>query len=167
MTWDKIWDNIFESQEWGKYPPEELIRFIARNFYKAKNRNKVRILDVGCGTGAATWYLAREGFSVFGIDGSQTGIKIAKERFKKEALTGNFTVGDLVKLPYPQNFFKLAIDIAAIQHNDLPSQKKIAAEIFRVLDTKGKFFSIMLAADSFGYGLGERKEKNTFFNSSI
>jgi len=47
MVWDKTWDNVFLKKEWGKYPPEELIRFIARNFYEVKNRKKVRILDMG------------------------------------------------------------------------------------------------------------------------
>ena len=31
--WDKGWDKIFSTAEWGKYPGEELIRFIARNFF--------------------------------------------------------------------------------------------------------------------------------------
>jgi len=121
MVWDKTWDNVFLKKEWGKYPPEELIRFIARNFYEVKNRKKVRILDMGCGTGAATWYLAREGFSIFGIDGSKTAIKIVKERFEKEKLRGEFIVGDLAKLPYPNDYFNCVVDIAAMQHNDLNS----------------------------------------------
>jgi len=33
MGWDKVWERTFKSQEWGKYPNEELFRFIARNFY--------------------------------------------------------------------------------------------------------------------------------------
>ena len=69
--WDKGWDKIFSTQEWGKYPGEELIRFIARNFYAAPNRKDIRILEVGCGTGANLWFLAKEGFNAFGIDGSQ------------------------------------------------------------------------------------------------
>ncbi|EDP6584064.1 class I SAM-dependent methyltransferase, partial [Campylobacter jejuni] len=29
----QIWENIFSQKEWGKYPSENLIRFIAKNFY--------------------------------------------------------------------------------------------------------------------------------------
>lgn len=43
MTWNKVWDNIFKNKEWGKYPNEELIRFIARNFYKVKDRKQKNI----------------------------------------------------------------------------------------------------------------------------
>jgi hypothetical protein len=41
--WDKGWDKIFSTAEWGKYPGEELIRFIARNFYAAPSKD----MDVG------------------------------------------------------------------------------------------------------------------------
>ncbi|EAL1485109.1 SAM-dependent methyltransferase, partial [Campylobacter coli] len=46
-----FWENIFSNKEWGKYPSENLIRFIARNFYNVKNRNEIRILELGLGTG--------------------------------------------------------------------------------------------------------------------
>ena len=162
MVWDKTWETVFRSQEWGKYPPEELIRFIARNFYKVPDRKKIKILDVGCGTGTCTWYLTREGFSAYGIDGSKTAIKIAEERFMKEGLKGEFKVGDLTNISYPNEYFEGGVDIAAIQHNDIKSQRKIISEVYRVLKPHGKFFSMMIAKDSYGYGLGNEIEKNTF-----
>lgn len=164
MAWDKIWDNVFMEQEWGKYPPEELIRFTARNFYREKSRKKIKILDIGCGTGAATWYLAREGFSAFGIDGSKIAIELARKRFKKESLGANFLVGDFGKLPYTNNFFNCVVDVVAIQHNDPNSIKNIISEVFRVLRPGGRFFSMMVAKSSWGDGLGEKIAKNTFIN---
>jgi hypothetical protein len=44
-TWDPVWERIFQSKEWGKYPPEHVIRFVARNFYLARDRNKIRLLE--------------------------------------------------------------------------------------------------------------------------
>jgi len=38
MAWDPIWERVFSSQAWGKYPGEDLIRFVARNFYAAPDR---------------------------------------------------------------------------------------------------------------------------------
>lgn len=49
--WDPIWEEIYRKQEWGKYPPEYVIRFIARNFYHAADRRCVRLLDLGCDPG--------------------------------------------------------------------------------------------------------------------
>ncbi len=143
--WDPVWESIYASREWGKYPPEELIRFIARNFYSVSDRRAVRILDLGCGSGAATWYVAREGFSAFGIDGSASAISRAQARFKNEGLAGTFTVGDMVSLPYSADFFDAVIDICAIQHNTLSHAKKIGEEVFRVLKPGGKIFSMLIS----------------------
>ena len=49
MSRGDIWDSIFSSKEWGRYPSEDLIRFIARNFYKAEKRSSIKILELGCG----------------------------------------------------------------------------------------------------------------------
>lgn len=39
------WEKIHSTQEWGRYPSETVIRFIARNYYKTE-REKIKILDV-------------------------------------------------------------------------------------------------------------------------
>jgi 2-polyprenyl-3-methyl-5-hydroxy-6-metoxy-1,4-benzoquinol methylase len=42
---------------------------------------KGRILDIGCGNGAIARKLIENGFDVYGIDASKTGIDIAKKKF--------------------------------------------------------------------------------------
>lgn len=159
---DETWEKIYRSQAWGKYPPEELIRFMARYFYSAPDRKKVKILDFGCGTGASSWYISKEGFCLYGIDGSKTAIGIAKERFEKEGLEGEFKIGDLIKTDYPDNFFDGIVDVTSIQHNKHVSIGMILEEIYRILKPGGKFFSMALTRDSYGYGLGEKVEANTY-----
>ncbi len=147
-SWDPVWEDIYASREWGKYPPEELIRFIARTFYAVPDHKDIRILDLGCGSGAATWYVAREGFSAFGIDGSPSAISRARERFNQDGLSGTFTVGDMVALPYPSGFFDAVIDICAIQHNTLNHAHSILQEVLRVLKPGGKLFSMLINTQS-------------------
>ena len=83
----EIWEDIFQNNEWGKYPSLAVVRFVARNFYKVPNRKDIRILELGCGTGANLWYCARERFSVIGLDGSKTAIHRMIDRFEKENLS--------------------------------------------------------------------------------
>lgn len=84
MALNPLWGEIFSSREWGKYPSEDLIRFIARNFYKVKERNKIKILEVGADTGSNVWYLLNEGFSVYAVEGSNSGVNIIKSRIEKD-----------------------------------------------------------------------------------
>ena len=50
-SFSEEWEKIHSTQEWGRYPSETVIRFIARNYYKTE-REKIKILDLGCGAGA-------------------------------------------------------------------------------------------------------------------
>src|SRR5437867_2303285 len=68
-SWDEEWESIFRRRAWGRYPPEHVIRFVARSFGGRTDRNSVALLDVGTGAGGAcAWYMAREGFTVSAIE---------------------------------------------------------------------------------------------------
>ena len=49
-SFDDIWETIHATEEWGKYPSEPVIRFVARNYYN-KDRRCITMLDFGCGGG--------------------------------------------------------------------------------------------------------------------
>jgi len=140
MSWDPVWEQVFTGQEWGKYPPEDLIRFIARNFYNVENRKEIKILEVGCGPGANLWFLAREGFKIFGIDGSQAAITYAENRLNTECPNwrGELTVGDFSILPYPDNYFDAVVDIEAVYCNPYATSKQIYSEMARVVRGGGE-----------------------------
>jgi len=167
MVWDEVWEKTFNSQEWGKYPNEELIRFIARNFYKVKDRKIIKILEVGCGPGANIWYLAREGFCVYGIDGSITAIKKAKNRLNREVKDwfGDFRVGDIVTLPFDEQFFDAVIDVECLYCNSIKDLDRILDEIKRVLKPKGMFFSLTLATGCWGDETGEKVGYNAYYTT--
>lgn len=157
-SWGPVWEKIFSSREWGRYPEISVVRFIAKNFYSLshKDRYKIKILDLGCGTGNHVWYLAREGFRAHGIDGSKTAIKFAKKKLGQEGLKAEFVADDIIRLPYRDNFFDAVIDSAAIQHNRLRDIGIIIHEVYRVLKPEGRIFSMLVAKDeSLKLGFGQ------------
>lgn len=166
MTWDPVWEKIFrERATWGYYPPEELIRFIAKNYYSVPNREDIKILEVGCGPGGGpSWYIAREEFSYYGIDGSQTAIEKAKSRFLKEGLKGEFVKSDLNNLPWPDNTFDCIIDIACLQCNCEADTEILVKEIYRVLKHKGNHFSLTSKSGCWGDGLGTQIDDTSYKN---
>ncbi|MBU3190616.1 class I SAM-dependent methyltransferase [Clostridium bowmanii] len=161
-TFDDMWEVIHQEQEWGKYPSEEVIRFVARNFYKL-DRKKIRVLDFGCGTGAVTWYIAKEGFDAYGFDGSETAIKKAIMRIEQEGLKANLLVADAGNLSYEDNHFDAIVDSAVICGNKLYDVKNILTEAKRVLKEGGKIFSTgLFNCKTTGYGTGEKLEEGTY-----
>jgi SAM-dependent methyltransferase len=164
VSWDPAWERVFSSQEWGRYPPEELIRFVARRFYGAADRGAVKILELGCGPGANLWYLAREGFAAYGLDGSPTAVRKAGERLAAEGLRAELTVGDVTKLTdlYPAASFDGAIDVACLECNRLDAVAAALDAVAAVLRPGGHVFSMAIARGSWGDGLGEPVEPGTF-----
>jgi len=163
MSWDPTWERVFRSREWGRYPPEELIRFVARNYYAVPNRQDVRLLELGCGPGANIWYLAREGFTVHGVDASETAISKARERLAGESLEASLAAGDIARLSnlYSDIHFDAIIDVTCLQCNRAGAVKRIVDQAFDLLKEHGRFFGIMLAEGSYGWGTGTEVEPGT------
>ena len=164
MVYDPIWEKVFRNQDWGKYPPEELIRFMAKYYYSVKDRSKINVLEVGCGTGPNLWYLAREGFTVHGIDGSEYGIKLCRERLDSEVpgWKGSLVVGDITRLEFREGIFDIVIDNEVIYSNSFEDSIQIYNEINRVLNQNGRLFSKTFAVGSHGYGTGKKLGHNAF-----
>lgn len=167
MAWDEVWEDVFSQQEWGKYPSEEVVRFVARNFYKVPDRKSVKILDLGCGPGAQLWYLAREGFSIYGIDGSKTAIEKARERLDQECpgWTGELKVGDITTLPFSDSFFDAVIDNEVIYANSLEDSRRIYTELARVCKVGGKLYSRTFATGCWGDQTGQKVGHNAYLVS--
>lgn len=140
MSWDQVWEKVFRENEWGKYPDESFIRFVARHFYKLE-RAQVNILEVGCGPGANIWFMAREGFLPYGIDGAVTAIEKAKARLNREGLKAQLTVGDIIHLPYEDAFFDAVADNECLAHNSRQNVSEILSQIKRVLKPGGLLYS--------------------------
>lgn len=132
------------------YPNESLIGFLAVNFshLSQKERGECRILEVGCGSGANIWMLAKEGFDTWGLDLSPAGIAICEEVVASWNVTAHLDVGDMTKLPYPDDHFDAIVDVVSMQHLTLAQHKATISEIYRCLKSGGSFFSYHLGKGS-------------------
>ena len=122
MSWSNVWDDFFTEKNVSKYPQSDLIRFVSKYFNKS-DKSLIKILEVGCGAGVNIWYLTREGFNTYGIDGSKIGIAQAKEKLDRENLNSDLSVGDIIKLPYQDDFFDCVIDNACLCANTKENSK--------------------------------------------
>lgn len=133
------------------YPNEFLIQFIASNFFKfsADDRKKIRILEIGCGSGANLWMLAKEGFEVYGLDSSQTGIDLATRHLEdKWGVRAVLSQGSFTKLPYEDEYFDAVVDVVSLQHLTVEDCHQALDEVSRVLKKGGVFFSYRLSDHS-------------------
>lgn len=113
-------------------------------------RPEDRILDIGCGPGAALAYaaaLATAG-TVSGVDPTPRMVTVASRRVP----TATVKVGGAEKLPFEDDSFTVAWSIAAYHH--WPDQEAGIAEAYRVLAPGGRLLIAEKGLDQkHGHGL--------------
>lgn len=133
MNWLKYFFEFqyrFSKPRWdtGITPPEVV---------ETIERGKVRLgraLDLGCGTGTNSIYLARAGFHVVGVDFSGNAIAAARAQARRENIAIDFLTGDVTRLDAlgVNDPFDFILDIGCF-HSVEPSRwRNYAAELSRL-----------------------------------
>ena len=156
-------------QSQRSYPSEPMIQFIASNYFSVppEERKDIRVLEVGSGSGANLWMLAKEGFDTYGLDSSEKGLELAKAHLKnKWDVVAKLTKGSFTELPYDDNYFDAVVDVVSLQHINLKDSEKALFEINRILKKGGRFFSYRLSDQSimFKENVGELVDSATLLN---
>ncbi len=158
-------DKIYgQGKHFNKYPYDMIVSFVFNHYPRDKEREKIKILEVGCGAGNNLWFAAKENFQVTGIDSSKSAIEFSRNRFKEEKLQGTFLQGDFSNLPFSDNHFDLVIDRAAITCCGWEEIEIILGEIYRVLAPSGKFLFNVYSDQHSSYSSGEFHPDGTKIN---
>lgn len=123
--------NIFAHQDtYWWYRGMAAINTALLKKYLPKNK-KLKILDVGCGPGAALLYLSRFG-DVIGVDLSDEALKFAGKR-------GKVKKADITSLPFKDASFDAVACLDVLYHVWVKDNNKALLEIKRVLKLGGIF----------------------------
>lgn len=147
-----------------KYPNEELVRFMGRNFFYTKNndRKKIRLLETGCGSGGNLKMLAKEKFDVYGLDNSNQAINVCKKILKSKNLKAKLKIQDMENLQYPKSSMDAVIDIFSSCCLDQSSGLKYIKKVQKILKRGGIFFSYFPSKNSDTWT--QERNKNNFID---
>ena len=158
MGWEKIYRQKGDLQGYFSVLPK--IKNCVRVF-RAKGYH--RVLDLACGTGRHTLYLAKHGFDVYATDMAATGLKMAREKAESLGLNNiHFQEHDMRSIPFADKFFDAVICTLAIHHGTAAQIQQTVDEIHRVLKPGGMVITDMPSVMTEGVGLGQEIEKNTY-----
>ena len=135
-----------ERRHQPRYPHQSAVAFALRTFPKGG-----KILDLGCGAGRHTKFLAENGFEAYGCDYSTSGIKASEQILAEANLKAEFQVASVSALPYKDDFFDGLICFGVLYYNDKQSIEKAADEMFRVLKQGAKAFIIVRSLEDYRY----------------
>jgi len=97
------------------------------------------ILDIGCGTGEQSFFLAEKGYRILGVDISKEMLKIANDRMKLTEFNDrlSFVRASAEALPFRDRSLEGLISIFGVL-NHIPEVDNAFQEIYRVLKRGGR-----------------------------
>jgi len=130
LNFARWYDPIFENLLGG------LRALVAR---LAPPRDGMKILDIGCGTGAQLDIYHAAGCQVCGIDLAQPMIRVAKSKLGEGAV---LSVGDALRIPHPDQAFDLVISSLFIHQLQPGLRAAMLEEAGRVLKSEGQILLV-------------------------
>lgn len=149
--------NVFEQQYQTKgfasqrrYPNESLLAFLGGNYFHLpmQQRSQIKVLELGCGSGANLWVVAKEGFDAYGVDFSSTGLVLCEQMLQTWGCQATLKLDDITSLSFEDNSFDVIFDVVSMQHLTFEQHVQAYKEIYRCLKPGGKFFSYHLGENS-------------------
>ena len=149
---DTEWDTIYaRGEQLNRFPFAEVVSFYFRN--RQDNRaTDPCALDVGCGSGVHSAFLADQGYKVLGIDLSEAAIVAARATHKHadiqfaQAGFEDFDAGDLK--------FDIVVDRCATTHSSIPITEQFYRRLTSWLNPGARIFWQGFAWDNSGRVLG-------------
>jgi 2-polyprenyl-3-methyl-5-hydroxy-6-metoxy-1,4-benzoquinol methylase len=123
-------EKYFESSNLGRLSNEIYRLQIARVFLQLKHPTG-KALDVGCGDGSLLFIMKEYGWDVYGVDISDSAVKLAKEKLG----TNNIFAGRLEDCRFPSAFFDIISLRHVLEHLNKPYDTLV--EIKRILKKDG------------------------------
>lgn len=108
-------------------------------FKNLKNKN---ILEIGCGKGELSVYLAKEKARVTATDVGAGLVEAGKMLAKANDVKLRFCVTSATKLPFYENSFDYGIGTCVLHHLSEKDLKRAVGEMLRVLKPGGQFIAL-------------------------
>lgn len=147
--WEQIWGEHMHHGYYGadgnikKERRQAQIDLIEELLQWSGVQQAENILDVGCGIGGSSLYLAQKfNAKVTGITLSPVQASRAAERAKEatSATEASFQVADAQNMPFADDSFDLVWSLESGEH--MPDKTKFMQECYRVLKPGGKFIMV-------------------------
>lgn len=145
--WQRAWNMV--KAPYTQLPDLDYIPKIPATLEAKKSG---RVLDLGCGSGWLSVFLARHGFDVVGVDVAEHAIELSKTWAKDEDLKIDFLCQDITSLSFPENHFGSVVANSIFEHLTFDLAKKTLASLKSVLEPGGIFIGCF---DMVGTGPGE------------
>jgi SAM-dependent methyltransferase len=149
--WDKAWGGV-------KTPFTQMpdLPYIQEIPLRLKAAGATTVLDLGCGSGWLSIYLARDGFHVTGVDLATHAVELAQQWAQQENLKATqFQVCDIAAMNFGQSSFDAVVANSIFEHLTYELAERTLNQLKHIIKPGGLFFGCF---DKVGTGPGEYYE---------
>ena len=137
--WDRIYRKFpLEVLPWELGRPRKVLVDLVEKGLIPKGK----ALDICCGAGTNTVYLAEKGFQVTGIDISSKAVEYARKKAEQANVKINFMVQNFLKLPFKDEEFDFVFDMGCFHHVEVEDRNTFIKRVRRVLKNDGLYLLI-------------------------
>ena len=160
--WQKLWRDPKVVAWWEKIPPVPQVVQMADLL---ESEGRLRILDIGCGLGRHTVYLAARGFEVTATDNAPAALDACRKNLDELNLDAELLQLDMTAMAFPPGRFHGVVASNVIHHTDLSTLKRIIRSITEMLAPGGLFAWVTPTPRHFAFGRGREIEPGTWIGS--
>lgn len=158
-VWDKYWKKQSEIELKNIIKNDPFYRLLKR-LIKLPQNKRLRILEVGCGSGARTLALIKDfneyHISAAFIDLSLPALSYAKRSADNNEITADFIMADALKMPFQDETFDIVWNGGVNEHFEGEERQKIFDEMARVGKVGGKIIVIVPNALNLPYRITKK-----------
>jgi len=161
---DRIYRTVpLDKIPWNsETPPDALVELV-----ESKRVLPCRAVDLGCGAGNYTIYLAAHGFDMTGVDSSPAAIRIATENARQQGVRCRFIVADLIgDLHEVQEHFDFAVDWEFLHHIFPDDRESYVRNVARILNRGARYLSMSFSETDPQFG-GTGKFRTTPIGTTL
>ncbi len=145
--WDKAWKMV--RTPYTQLPKLPYLEQIPLAVDGARGK---LILDLGCGSGWLSIYLARLGFNVVGVDVAEHALELGRMWAEQENLPIKFLVQDISNLEFPDDYFGAVVANSIFEHLTCALAARTVELLTKSVEKGGVFYGCF---DKVGTGPGE------------
>jgi len=161
MGWQELWQDPEVAKRWKEWPPSPGVVAMADLLEAEGGR---RVLDIGCGVGRHTIYLAARGFEVSATDNAPAAISACKNSLQDAGLVASVVEADMTDFAFPDSYFHGVVASHVIHHTDRATLKRVIDLISDKLAPGGVLAWATPTTRHCGCGRGREVEPGTWVN---
>ncbi|MFO8049464.1 MAG: methyltransferase domain-containing protein [Desulfosudaceae bacterium] len=163
-TFNEVYDK--PDFYYGREVRPEFVEFVQKRSLRGRLG-----LDLGCGEGRYSLYLARRGCRVTGIDRSEAGLTKLEKIARRERLPVTTRQLDVADFDYPEDAYDIVVAATILDHLDETARRRTIAGLKKTVKPSGiVYINVFTEADpgaAAGESGGESSRNSTGENTGL